>query len=121
MALRVLGYRGRQTDAKICYSTPFSPDLSPSLRQREPSDASLNLFSFSLNAKRVFSHDHSMLLPVAMFRQSGVDLHGSLSLINIEQTPGKRLPIAQIHVLKHDDALLIKEARGRDRNRAGDL
>lgn len=43
-----------------------------------------------------------------------VDLHGSLSLIYIEQTPGERLPIAQIHVLKHDNALLRKEARGRD-------
>lgn len=50
-----------------------------------------------------------------------VDLHGSLSLIYIEQTTGKRLPIAQIHVLKHDNALLRKEARGRDRNRVGDL
>ena len=50
-----------------------------------------------------------------------VDLHGSLSLINIEQTPGEGLPIAQVHVLKHDNALLRKEARGRGRNRVGDL
>lgn len=50
-----------------------------------------------------------------------VDLHGGLPLINTEQTPGKRLPIAQIHGLKHDDALLRKEARGRDGDRVGDL
>lgn len=59
-----------------------------------------------------------MLLPVAMFRQSGSTWQ---SLINTEQTPGKRLPKTQIHVLKHDNALLRKEAQGRDRNRVGDL
>lgn len=102
---------------RFCYFTLFPPDLSPSSLQREPFDKSLKLFFKMQN-------EYLATITVCCFQlqcSDKVDLHGGLSLINTEQTSGKRLPIAQIHGLKHDDALLRKEARGRDGDRVGDL
>lgn len=104
----------------FCYFTLFPPDLSPSSLQREPFDKSLKLFFFFSKMQ----NEYLATITVCCFQlqcSDKVDLHGGLSLINTEQTPGKRLPIAQIHGLKHDDALLRKEARGRDGDRVGGL